>query len=101
MAFDLYIADSRITIEHFEEGVFDLISNDARFPELNFIFKQYYNNPRIEPHQSNDLVHELIALRSEVFSNNDYKYIVMLIDRLLPFFSKAYISSQPIKCSSD
>ncbi|MBR9727744.1 hypothetical protein ACFOD0_02645 [Shewanella intestini] len=101
MAFDLYIKDERASIEHYEEGMFDLTARDESFPQLNLIFQRFYDDPRIEPHQSNDLVHELIALRSEVVSENDYKYIVQVIDRLLPFFSKAYKTGQAINCSSD
>lgn len=40
MAFGLYIKDERASIEHWKEGMFDLISQDERFPQLNLIFEK-------------------------------------------------------------
>lgn len=46
------------------------------------------------------IVHELIALREEVLGT-ELNYVPRTIDRVMPFFSKAYIRNAEIKCVSD
>ena len=99
MAFDMYIDNEREFIDHHEEEIFSLINEDDSYPMLNWLWQEYYDGPKVEPRISNDLVHELIALRSSL--TKDQKYLLVTIDRLLPFLSKAFVLNKTIRCVSD
>ncbi|TQV73842.1 hypothetical protein FLL45_13315 [Aliikangiella marina] len=101
MAFDLYLGKERACIEHHEEGIFSAITDDSRYPKLNRLWEEFYNGPLIQPGTANELVHELINLRTEMSNQVDSKHLVLAIDRLLPFLSKAYKSEEQIRCVSD
>ena len=101
MAFDLYLGKERAYIDHHEEGIFSAINDDSRYPKLNWLWEEFYNGPLIHPQTANDLVHELLALRSELSGQNESKHLVSVIDRLLPFLSKAYKEDEQIRCYSD
>jgi hypothetical protein len=97
MAFDMYLKSERVSIEHYEEDLFLLINEDNEYPKLMELWENYYNGPRINPGEANDMVHELIRLRSLI----DDKSILSVVDKLLPFFSKAYKLQESINCVSD
>jgi len=99
VAFDMYLDDKREFIDYHEEGIFSLINEDDNYPRLNWVWQEYYDDPVIEPNVANELVHELIALRSEI--PKDQKHLVLLIDRLLPFFSKGFVLGKAIRSGSD
>ena len=101
MAFDMYLDGERAFIDHHEENLFYLIKEDENYPQLNWIWQQFYDGPRIEPHIANDLVHELIRLKAQIAHDDSQKAIDHLIDRLLPFLSKSYKNKQAILCASD
>ena len=101
MPFDIYLGEERVFIDHHEELMFDLINDDANYPQLNWIWKKFYDSPVIQPCIANDLVHELITLRQQVIENNDHKYLAVPIDRVMPLLSKAYKSDQQLKSMSD
>ena len=101
MAFDMYFRKERACIDHHEEGLFNVINEDDSYPKLNWIWQEYYDSPLIQPNDANDLVHELLALRSQVTKKEELKYLTSVIDRLLPFFSRAYKKNEQIKCGSD
>lgn len=86
MAFDMYLSGEREFIDHHEEELFYKINEDERFPKLNWLWEHFYNSPDIIPEISNYIVHELILLKSI----SDDKLISNIIEKLLPFFSKAY-----------
>jgi hypothetical protein len=64
------------------------------------LLAELYNSPKISPEKSNTIVHELIALREEVLGT-ELSYLTRTFDRVMPFFSKAYILKAEIKCVSD
>ena len=99
MAFDMYLDDERAYIDHHEEGIFSLINEDEKCPRLNWIWQEFYDSPVIEPNVANELVHELIAVRCLI--PREQRHLVLLIDRLLPFFSKGFVASKSIRCSGD
>ncbi len=101
MPFDIYLDEERVFIDHHEEHMFDLINEDDNYPQLNWIWEEFYNGPVIYPNIANDLVHELIALRQRVVQNKEYKYLTVPIDRIMPLLSKAYKSGQLLNCMSD
>jgi len=101
MAFDFYLDKERTFIDHHEEGLFELINDDEKYPRLNWLWENFYNGPEIDPAVANELVHELIALRQNLVGKTDYKYVLHTIDRILPFISKAYTRDKSIKCMSD
>lgn len=96
MAFDMYLKSQRVSIEHYEEGLFTLI-NEEDCPKLIELWNNFYNGPRINPNDANDIVHELIKIRENVEGNN----VLSVVDKLLPFFSKAYKLQESIRCVSD
>ena len=101
MPFDIYLGEESVFIDHHEELMFDLISDDDNYPQLNWIREMFYDGPVIQPNIANDLVHELIALRQRVIENNDHKYLAVPIDRVMPLLSKAYKTGRQLKCMSD
>ena len=98
VAFDMYADQLNENIEHNEEYIFSYINELDEFPLLNWIWNQFYNSPRINPEQSNDIVHELIALSALHKSD---KQLINTIRRLLIFFSFCYKNKLTIKTASD
>ena len=98
MAFDMYCCGERAFIGHHEEGLFRLVDEDDQFPQLSSIWRDFYKSPRILPDAANAIVHELILLRTLI---TDEKPLLHAIDRLLPFFSRAYKTRTTIECASD
>ncbi len=101
MAFDLYIGEKRAFIDHHEEDIFSFIEENEQFPMLNWIWENFYNSPVISHEIANEILHELIRLREEIRGNDQWKHLIHVIDRLLPFFSLSYIEKTQIKCASD
>ena len=101
MAFDLYLGEEHTCIDHYEEGLFDIIGEDERYPCFNGSWKCSYDGPDIPPHVANKLVHELISLRDSLSGTADTRHVVITILKILPFLSKAYTSGRAIKCASD
>jgi len=99
VAFDMYLNDERAYFDHHEEAIFDLITEDNKYPRLNWVLQEFYGSPVIEPNVSNELVHELIAVRCII--PKEQRHLVLLIDRLLPFFSKGFVSGTSIRCAGD
>ena len=97
MAFDMYLNNVKTSINHYEEGLFSRINEDERFPKLNWLWEKFYNSPKIIPEISNELVHELILLRSLEGANS----FDLVIDRLMTFFSQAHTTNQVIETQSD
>lgn len=98
MAFDMFSKNYDAAIGTHEEEIFYLINEDDNFPQLNRIWENYYKSPKISVEQANELVHELIEAREKFVKQ---KSVTFLIDRLLPFFSKAYRNNEIITCVSD
>jgi hypothetical protein len=101
MAFDLYLNSERSYIDHHEEEIFLLISDDEEFPNLNWLWQNFYEGPRISPEISNKLVHELLMLKAQFKELKDNDHLNVPIERILPFLSKAYLSNTEIRCASD
>ncbi len=93
----MYLKSEMLSIEHYEEDLFLLINENSEYPKLMELWENYYRGPKINPNEANDMVHELILLRSLI----DDKRVIAVIDKLLPFFSKAYKLQKSIKCVSD
>ena len=43
------VAKKRESIEHHEEGLFDLIVENDHYPKLNWVWDEFYNDPTIYP----------------------------------------------------
>jgi hypothetical protein len=100
MAFEMYCQDERAFIDHHEEALFELVRGSDRYPRLDWIWSQFYADPKIHPEMANELVHELIQLRTTAQGDN-CRRLLHVIDRLLPFFSRAYTANAGINCASD
>lgn len=100
MAFDLHQGSERAFIAPHEEGFFTLVNECDRYPVLAWLLAQWYDSPRISPEQANSIVHEFIALR-EALVASALSGEVRVIDRVLPFFSRAYVSGNEVRCVSD
>ena len=100
MAFDMYHGSEKACIETHEESLFVPVNENPNYPCLGWLLAELYNSPRIPPEKSNIIVHELIALREELLGT-ELSYVTRTIDRIMPFFSKAYIFKAEIKCVSD
>jgi len=100
MAFDMYHGSGKACIETHEESLFVPVKENPNYPCLDWLLAELYNSPKISPEKSNMIVHELIALREEMFGT-ELSYVTKTIDRIMPFFSKAYILNTEIKCVSD
>jgi len=101
MAFDLYLGKERAFIEIHEEVLFSLINEKDEYPNLNWLWKNYYESPRIAANRANDLIHELLQLRAEIENKSQYKQVRNTIDRIMPFLSRAYKQNKQIECASD
>ncbi|MEK0360925.1 hypothetical protein [Pseudomonas sp. CBC3] len=100
MAFDMYHGSEKACIETHEESLFVPVNENPNYPCLDWLLAELYNSPKISPEKSNMIVHELIALREEMLGT-ELSYVTKTIDRIMPFFSKAYILNTEIKCVSD
>lgn len=100
MAFDMYHDDQREFIDHHEEGILSFV-DAGKHPQLSVIKDNFYRDPIFSSNQSNEIVHELIALRTTVENDKSSKYLISVIDRLLPFFSQAYQNGSEVRCESD
>jgi hypothetical protein len=101
MAFDMYLNNKHEKIDHYEEGIFEIINEDDDYPTLNWIWEKLYDGPSISPSQSNLLVHEMLKLLPKLPNENKNIIIRNLVIRVLPFFSEAYTSNSFIKTDSD
>jgi len=101
MAFDLYLGNEKAYIDIHEEVLFSLINENDSYPNLNWLWENYYENPLIHSVRANDIVHELINLRNEISNKNQYKQVKTTIDRIMPLLSKAYKEKKQIECASD
>ncbi|MDC7827252.1 hypothetical protein PQS90_19015 [Pseudomonas sp. BLCC-B13] len=100
MAFDMYHGSEKACIETHEESLFIAVSENPNYPCLGWLSAELYKSPRIAPEKANIIVHELIALRVETLGT-ELNYATRTIDRIMPFFSKAYLLNAEIKCVSD
>lgn len=100
MAFDMYCDDQRAYIDHHEEGILDFVS-ERDHPRLGVIKRDFYGDPVFSPSEANEIVHELISLRLLLQNDKPHQYLVSLIDRLIPFFSKAYTKGVEVRCAGD
>ncbi len=100
MAFDMYCRNRKESIGHHEEEFFSYINENESYPELNAMWKNLYDGPRIDSDQSNRIVHELVALRA-ILSDADRKRYSSLVDRLQLFFSHSYLSKEFVRCVGD
>jgi hypothetical protein len=100
MAFDMYHGSEKACIETHEESLFVPVNENQKYPCLDWLLAEFYNSPKISPEQSKIIVHELIALREEMLGT-ELSYVIKTIDRIMPFFSTAYILNAEIKCVSD
>ncbi len=101
MAFDMYLGKERESIEYYEEVLFSIIKEDDSYPKLNWIWEEFYNGPLILPNDANEIVHELITLRTQISKNDEQESLINMIDRLLPFLNKAYKMNEKVRCISD
>jgi hypothetical protein len=62
------------------------------------VWQRFDQRPQIVPDEANAIVHELIMLLA---ANHADRALTQLIVRLLPFFSQAYRTQEPILCRSD
>ncbi|OCQ23768.1 hypothetical protein A7985_07460 [Pseudoalteromonas luteoviolacea] len=97
LAFDMYADSRHEKIDHHEEFIFPYVTESAQFPELNFVWKNYYRDPKLSPTQSNKVVHELIQLKPMLQSNSEHS----MVGRLLQFFSYSYLNQVSVCCVSD
>jgi len=100
MAFDMYHDDQRDFIDHHEEGILEYL-DEGKHPQLCVIKKNFYGDPIFTSAQANEVVHELISLRKGIAQDKSLQYLVMVIDRLLPFFSEAYQNGSEARCAGD
>ncbi|MEM6502069.1 MAG: hypothetical protein AAF685_09555 [Cyanobacteria bacterium P01_C01_bin.89] len=97
MGFDLYFDKFHHTVEHHQEWVLDLATDPQRFPKLCWLRSQWYYDPKLEPSECNDLVHELIELQQQT-GDRSGKHA---LEKLMLFFSRAYRSDTTVECYSD
>lgn len=100
MAFCLYSGGQSTHIAHHEETIFNFIGG-SNYPKLNRLKEHLYDDPAFTSSEANELVHELIGLRSVIAEENSSRYLIEVIDRLLPFFSQAYLNGVSVTSVSD
>ncbi len=101
MAFNIYLGNESTFIDHHEELLFEIVNDDPLFPNLNWLWEHFYNDPLIPPERANNLVHELISIREKIKESENEKYLLVPIDRVMPILSKAFKENQQLKCMSD
>jgi hypothetical protein len=99
MAFSMSLAGASEDIGGNEQYFLVMAAAQPRlYPALAAVWNQFYDSRPIAPDDANAIVHELIMLLA---ANNADRALTQLIVRLLPFFSQAYRTQEPIRCSSD
>ena len=100
----MYIENKRECIDHHEEELLMQVYQDVKdppYPELNRIWESFYDGPLIMPDVSKRVAKELIVLREEISLKKEFKYLLVTIDRLVPFFEESARRRITIKCVSD
>ena len=97
----MYLDKRREKIDYHEEGIFNLIDENDAFPQLNYLWREFYDSPKITPEAANDLVHELLELNEMIAKNKKHEHFEVVTRRLVSFFSAAYRSGKTIECAGD
>lgn len=101
MGFEMYAGNAHECIAHHEESIFALLEQDERrYPQLAVLRQEFYRSHRLSAQMTGDLVHELIDLLA---ANGGIanRPLLLLVLRLLPFFSMAYRHGVEVRCVSD
>lgn len=101
MAFDMYYGKHQDLIDHHEEDLFmRFVAEDRECPTLQRLWENFYDGPTLSAETCNLLVHELIALKPSI-QKAGRRDLLHTVDRLLPFFSRAYRAGASVNCVSD
>jgi hypothetical protein len=99
MAFSMFLGGTREDIALHEEYFLVMASaHPQTYPALASVWQRFYDDPTIVAAEANAIVHELVMLLAV---NHADRALTQLIVRLLPFFSQAYRTQEPIRCASD
>jgi hypothetical protein len=107
MALSMSLAGASEDIDSNEQYFLVMAAAQPRlYPALAAVWNQFYDSrpmaesrsESIAPDAANAIVHELIMLLA---ANHADRALTQLVVRLLPFFSQAYRTQEPIRCASD
>ncbi|PVZ71769.1 hypothetical protein [Pelagibaculum spongiae] len=99
MAFDLYFGSTSESIEHHEEEIFSFVTESHA--QLLRIKNDFYRDLSFSNDQCNLIVHELILVKAEISKNKKLFYLGDVLDRLILFFSMAFIGKFNVRSESD
>ncbi|MBQ4891086.1 hypothetical protein J8L86_14615 [Shewanella sp. MMG014] len=99
MACDFYFDSNYECIEHHEESFFSFVTDGL--PQLQKLKANFYRDPGFTNEECNSMVHELISIRAEIIKTKETAYIAKVLDRLILFFSTAYIGQFSVRTVSD
>ena len=99
MAFDLYFGSTSESIEHHEEAILSFVTESH--VQLLRIKNDFYRDPSFSNDQCNLIVHELISIKAETSKNIKTVYLSVVLDRLMLFFSLAFIGKFNVRSESD
>ena len=100
MAFDMYIGSMNEKIHYSDEDFFMLVIREEGFPNLEWLWDNFYSSPKIYSDRSSAIISELAKARG-VKSIKSRKEFISFIERVTPFFKNAYDSNVTINCVSD
>lgn len=108
MAFDMKLSESGIAdeINYDEEYFLRLIEvHDLPCPQLDRIWEQFYEGPRIYPNHAEVIAKELDVINSFITSSKspeiEPKKWGRTYKRLREFFAKSYELGEVVQCISD
>ncbi len=100
MAFDMSLKDKSEKIHYDEEDFFIIITREEGFPNLDWLWDNFYRSPRIYGDRSKAIAMELEKAK-EIKSIKSRKHFLAFIDRVKPFFQESFDSNTVIMCVSD
>lgn len=100
MAFDMYLDGKNEKIHYSEEDFFMIITKEDDFPNLEWLWEEFYCSPKIDGQRAKLIAEELELAKKHKRIKSRHS-LIKFIDRVHPFFSKAGVLNKGIKCLSD
>lgn len=88
MAFDMYLDGKNEKIHYSEEDFFMIVTKEDGFPNLEWLWEEFYNGPEIDGQRAKLIAEELEMAKNHKRIKSRHS-LVKFIDRVRPFFGDA------------
>ena len=100
MAFDMQLGNESEKIGYSEEDFFIIITKEEGFPNLEWLWEEFYKSPTIDSQRAKLIAEELEIAKNHKRIKSRHS-LVRFINRVLPFFRSSNELQENIKCLSD